>query len=73
MSEHMYKVVELVGSSAESWERAAVVAVEEAAKHLNDLRIAEVTDMDLQISEGKVVAFRTKVKVSFKYHPSSEG
>ena len=69
MSEHMYKVIELVGTSRESWEKAATAAVEEAAKHLKDLRIGEVTDMDLQISEGKVVAYRTKVKVSFKYHP----
>ncbi len=72
MSEHMYKVIELIGTSPESWEKAAVTAVEEAAKHLTDLRIAEVTEMDLQIAEGKVVAFRTKLKVSFKYHPSEE-
>lgn len=71
MSEHMYKVIELIGTSPESWERAAATAVEEAAKHLTDLRIGEVTDMDLQISEGKVVAYRTKVKVSFKYHPGA--
>jgi len=67
MSEHMYKVIELVGTSPESWEKAATVAVEEAAKHLKDLRIGEVTEMDMQISEGKVVAYRTKVKVSFRY------
>ena len=67
--EHVYKVIELVGSSTESWEKAAVTAVEEAATHLKDLRIGEVTEMDLQISDGKVSAFRTKVKVSFKYHP----
>lgn len=72
MSEHMYKVIELVGSSPESWERAAASAVEEASKHLSDLRIGEVTATDLQISEGKVVAYRTKVKVSFKYHPHVE-
>ncbi len=69
MSEHMYKVVELVGTSPDSWEKAATVAVEEAAKHLKDLRIGEITEMDMQISEGKVVAYRSKVKVSFKYHP----
>lgn len=69
MDEHLYKVIELVGTSSESWERAAASAVEGAAKHLNDLRIAEVTEMDMQISEGKVVAYRAKVKVSFKYHP----
>ena len=72
MSEHMYKVIEVVGSSPESWERAGAVAVEEAAKHLKDLRIAEVMATDLQISEGKVVSYRTKVKLSFKYHPSDE-
>jgi flavin-binding protein dodecin len=72
MSNHMYKVIELIGTSPESFEKAASTAVEEAAKHLNDLRIAEVTQMDLQIVEGKVVAYRTKVKVSFKYHPSEE-
>ena len=72
MSEHLYKVVELVGTSPESWERAAATAIEVAAKHLKDLRIGEVTEMDVQISEGKIVAYRTKVKVSFKYHPSSD-
>ncbi len=69
MSEHMYKVIELVGTSPESWERAAATAVEAAGKHLKDLRIGEVTEFDMQISEGKVVAYRAKVKVSFKYHP----
>ena len=69
MSEHMYKVIEIVGTSPDSWEKAGAVAVENAAKHLTDLRIGEVTEMDMQIVEGKVVAFRTKVKVSFKYHP----
>ena len=72
MSEHMYKVIELVGTSPESWEKAASTAVEQAAKHLKDLRIGEVTEMDMQIVEGKVVAYRTKVKVSFKYHPNSD-
>lgn len=69
MSEHMYKVIELVGTSPESWEKAARTAVETAATHLQDLRIGEVTQMDMQISEGKVVAYRVRVKVSFKYHP----
>ena len=73
MSGHMYKVIELVGSSSESWEKAATTVVEESAKHLKDLRIAEVTSMDMQISEGKVVAYRVKVKVSFKYHPEMHG
>ena len=72
-TEHMYKVIELVGTSSESWERAAATAVEVAAKHLKDLRIGEVTQMDMQIDEGKVVAYRAKVKVSFKYHPELHG
>jgi flavin-binding protein dodecin len=67
VAESVYKVIELVGSSAESWEKAAANAVEKAAKSLRDLRIAEVIDMDMQIDDGKVVAYRTKVKVSFKY------
>ncbi len=69
MSEHMYKVIELIGSSPESWEKAAASVVEEAAKHLKDLRIGEITQMDMQISDGKVISYRVKVKVSFKYHP----
>ena len=68
MAEHMYKVIEVVGASSESWEKAAASVVEEASKHLKDLRIAEVTEMDLQIDENKVVAYRVKLKVSFKYH-----
>ena len=69
MAEHMYKVIELVGASDESWEKAAASVVEEASKHLKDIRIAEVTDMDMQVSDGKVVSYRAKVKLSFKYHP----
>jgi flavin-binding protein dodecin len=67
MAESVYKVIELVGTSTESWEKAATSAVERAAKSLRDLRIAEVAEMDLQIDDGKVVAYRTRVKVSFKY------
>ena len=67
MSESMYKVVELIGSSKESWEKAAKSVVEEASKHLRDLRVAEVLEQDLVIEKGKVVAYRTKVKLSFKY------
>jgi dodecin len=67
MSESMYKIVELIGSSNESWEKAAKSVVEEAAKHLRDLRVAEVVEQDLVIEKGKVVAYRTKVKLSFKY------
>jgi flavin-binding protein dodecin len=67
MADSVYKVIELVGSSTESWEKAAANAVEIAAKSVRDLRIAEVVEMDLQLDDGKVVAYRTKVKISFKY------
>jgi flavin-binding protein dodecin len=68
MTESVYKVIELVGSSAESWEKAAANAVEIAAKSVRDLRIAEVVEMDLQIENGEVIAYRTKLKISFRYH-----
>jgi len=67
MAESVYKVIELVGTSAESWEKAAAAAVEQAAKSLRDLRIAEVVEMDMQIDDGKIRAYRTKIKLSFKY------
>jgi len=67
MSESVYKVIELVGTSADSWEKAATNAVTRAAKSLRDLRIAEVSELDMQIEEGNIVTYRTKVKVSFKY------
>ena len=67
MAESVYKVVELVGTSTESWERAAAAAVEMAAKSLRDLRIAEVAELDMQLEDGKVRSYRAKVKVSFKY------
>ncbi len=67
MAESVYKVVELIGTSTESWEKAAAAAVETASQSLRDLRIAEVVELDLQIEEGKVRAYRAKVKVSFKY------
>lgn len=63
----VYKVIELIGTSTESWEKAAANAVETASKTLRDLRIAEVVEMDMQIDDGKVRAYRTKVKLSFKY------
>jgi len=63
----VYKVIDLIGTSTKSWEDAATKAVETASKSLRDLRIAEVTDLDMQIQEGKVVAYRAKVRVSFKY------
>ena len=67
MSESVYKVIELVGTSTESWEKAAAAAVETAARSLQDLRIAEVVELDMQLEDGKVRAYRAKVKVSFKY------
>lgn len=67
MAESVYKVVELVGTSTESWEKAASAAVAKAAKSLRDLRIAEVAELDLQIEDGRVSAYRAKVKLSFKY------
>ena len=72
MPESVYKVIELIGTSTESWEKAAQAAVERAAESLRDLRVAEVVEQDLLISEGKVEAYRTKLSVSFKYEPSSE-
>jgi hypothetical protein len=72
MSESVYKVIELVGTSPESWEKAAAAAVETAAKSLRDLRIAEVVQLDVQIDDGKVIAYRAKVKLSFKYHTEED-
>jgi len=70
MAESVYKVIELVGTSSESWEKAAAAAVATASKNLKDLRIAEVVELDMQIEDGKVSNYRAKVKVSFKYHDS---
>ncbi len=67
MAESVYKVIELVGTSTDSWEKAAKAAVDRAAKTLRDLRIAEVVQLDMQLEGGKVRAYRAKVKVSFKY------
>jgi len=67
MAESVYKVIELVGTSSESWEKAAAAAVERAAKSLRDLRIAEVVQLDMQLEDGKIIAYRAKMKVSFKY------
>jgi flavin-binding protein dodecin len=63
----VYKVIEIIGTSTDSWEKAAAAAVQKAAKSLRDLRIAEVVEMDMQLEDGKVRAYRTKIKVSFKY------
>ena len=71
MSEAVYKVVEIIGTSPESWEKAAAMAVERASKTLRDLRIAEVVEQDLVITAGKVEAFRTKLKLSFKYEDAN--
>jgi len=68
MSGSVYKVIELVGTSEVSWEEAAKTAVERAAESLKDLRVAEVTTLDMRIEDNKVMAYRAKVSVSFKYH-----
>jgi flavin-binding protein dodecin len=70
MAESVYKVVELVGSSPESWEKAAAAAVAKASKSLRELRIAEVVELDMQIENGSVRAYRAKLKLSFKYEDS---
>ncbi len=67
MAESVYKVIELVGTSPESWEKATAAAIKRAAKTLRDLRVAEVSELDVAIENGKITSYRTKVKVSFKY------
>ena len=67
MAESVYKVIELVGTSTESWEKAATAAVKRASKTLRDLRVAEVVQLDMALEKGKVAVFRAKVRVSFKY------
>ncbi len=71
MTESVYKVVELVGSSTESWEKAAAAAIALASKSLRDLRVAEVTTLDVHLENGKIKAYRAKIKVSFKYEGGS--
>lgn len=71
MAGNVYKVIELVGTSTESWEDAARTAVEVAAKSVRDLRIAEIAELDLQLDDGQVVTYRAKVKVSFKHEASN--
>ena len=68
MAESVYKVIELIGTSTDSWEKAAAAAMKTATKKLRDLRIAEVIALDMQLEKGKIRAYRAKVKVSFKYH-----
>ena len=70
MSQSVYKVVEIIGTSTKSWEEAAKSAVELTGEHLRDLRVAEVIEQDLVITDGKVEAYRTKLSVSFKYEGS---
>ena len=72
MAESVYKVITLIGTSTESWERAAAAAVERAAQTLEDLRVAEVRQLDMQLENGKVIAYRAKVKVSFKYREEAK-
>jgi len=67
MAESVYKIIELVGTSTESWEKAAAAAVARAAKTLRDIRVAEISLLDMQMKNGKVESYRAKVKVSFKY------
>lgn len=67
MSDSVYKVIELVGTSSESWEKAAANAVEQASKSLRDLRIAEISTLDMHLKDGKVETYRARVKVSFKF------
>ena len=72
MSESVYKIIELIGTSSKSWEKAAKIAVERAAETLRDLRIAEVVEQDIQLKDGKVELYRTKLKVSFKYEAGKD-
>ena len=67
MAENVYKVIELVGTSTESWEKAAGAALKRASKSLRDLRVAEVKELDITMKDGKIEMYRAKVKVSFKY------
>lgn len=72
MAESVYTVIELIGTSTESWEKAAAAAVTTASQSLRDLRVAEVVELDMQLENGEVAAYRAKVKVSFKYESSSK-
>ncbi|MGB6873455.1 MAG: dodecin family protein [Dehalococcoidia bacterium] len=67
MTDGVYKIITLIGTSTESWEKAAAAAVEQASKTLRELRIAEVEELDMRLENGKVVAYRAKVRISFKY------
>ncbi len=67
MADNVYKVIELIGTSTQSWEKAAAAAVQRASKTLRELRVAEISQLDMQLKNGKVESYRAKVKVSFKY------
>ena len=67
MGESVYKIIELVGTSTESWEKAATAAIARAGQTIRDMRIAEISELDLQLKDGKIEGYRAKVKVSFKY------
>ena len=73
MAESVYKIIELVGTSPDSWEKAAAAAIGRAGASLRDLRIAEVVELDMQLDGGKVAAYRARVKVSFKYEGGDQG
>ena len=72
MAENVYKVIELIGTSTESWEKAAAAAVKRAGKTLRELRVAEVSQLDMQMRDGKIESYRAKVKVSFKYEAGAK-
>lgn len=72
MADSVYKVITLIGTSTESWERAAAAAIERASQTLDDLRVAEVRELDMQLEGGKVIAYRAKVRVSFKYREEAK-
>jgi flavin-binding protein dodecin len=72
VAESVYKVIELIGTSTESWEKAAAVALKRAGKTVRELRVAEVSQLDVQMRDGKIETYRAKVKVSFKYEPGGK-
>ena len=72
MAESVYKVITIIGSSPESWEKAAAAAVSQASRSLKDLRVAEVEELDMHLDAGKIIAYRAKVRVSFRYHGKEE-
>ncbi len=73
MEDSVYRVIDVIGSSTESWEQAARNAVEMAARSVQDLRVAEVVSMDMHLENGQILTYRTKVRISFKYHPDIAG